>query len=75
MARDVIAALRRHASPLMHHAADEIERLRAVNADLLDALEELVKRVPFTPAPNGITAHISLEQIAQARAAIERATP
>ncbi len=53
--------------------AAERDQLKATNAELLEALTSLVKRSPFVPVENGIQATISMEQIAQANAAIASA--
>ena len=46
----------------------------ATPTPLLAVVERLVKRTPFMPAPGGITAHLSFDQMDEARAALA-ATP
>ena len=51
-------------------AADRIEALEAalIEADALDrVMEHLIKRTPFSPAPDGISVTLSLQQISDQR--------
>lgn len=57
----------------MREAADRIEALeaqvRAADA-LAEEMTRLMRRTPFVPAPNGITLTITLDQIADQKAAL-----
>ena len=55
---------------LLDDLADRIEALEAalIEADALDrVMEHQIKRTPFTPAPNGISVTLSLQQISDQR--------
>ena len=68
---DLVHAPWQHEITLMHSAADEIERLKAINAELLEALKGMVRDCPSSAS--GQKLWNNMAALEQARAAIEKA--